>query len=452
MAATTHTSPRRGRGRPRGSLRGRVRGKLIVRAPLLAIPLALLLGGVLPISAGAAVTATLVSDGEIEQTFHYTSTTAKTVSVAGEFSNWSELPMTRDDSGTWSKTLHLKPGYYGYKLVVDGEWILDPATPARKMANGLEDSGVSVGGVQPSVATPASVNKVPTTFSFSDARATSVVLAGEFNNWADNEDGKVTGHTEWLLKSDGSGNWTLTVPLAPGKYRFKYVIDGGARWEKDRRLPATTDDNSVIEVKAAAPEGAGATAGGTGVTFLYTDAKATTVHLAGDFNGWLDNEDGKVTGHGEWLLQNDGAGHWKLTTPLTPGRHRFKYAIDGGTRWETDPRLPVATDGNSVIEVSTVASSSTKGGSAAASSAPTFTYTDPAAKSVYVAGDFNEWNATANPMEREASGVWIASIPLKPGKYQYKYVVDGNWKQDPLNPETADDTFGGRNSVKTIGP
>ncbi len=71
---------------------------------------------------------------------------------------------------------------------------------------------------------------------------------------------------------------------------------------------------------------------------------------------------------------------------------------------------------------------------------------------MYVAGDFNEWNATANPMEREASGVWIASIPLKPGKYQYKYVVDGNWKQDPLNPETADDTFGGRNSVKTIGP
>jgi 1,4-alpha-glucan branching enzyme len=409
--------------------------------------LALLLGVVSSLSVRAAVTTTLIDDGEIDHTFHYTSTTAKTVSVAGEFSNWSELPMTRDETGTWSRTLHLKPGYYGYKLVVDGEWILDPANPARKMVNDLEDSGVSIGGVQPSVTTSATVARIPTTFSFSDPKATSVVLAGEFNNWADNEDGKVTGHTEWLLKSDGSGNWTLTVPLAPGKYRFKYVIDGGARWEKDRRLPPTSDDNSLIEVKAAAPEGSGATAGGNGVTFLYTDAKATTVHLAGDFNGWLDNEDGKVTGHGEWLLQNDGSGHWKLTTSLTPGRHRFKYAIDGGARWETDPRMPVATDGNSVMDVSAGGPAST-----AAVSAPTFSYTDPAAKSVYVAGDFNEWNATANPMEKDSSGVWIATVPLKPGKYQYKFVVDGNWKQDPLNSETADDTFGGRNSVKTVGP
>lgn len=413
--------------------------------------LALLLGGVLCLSARAAVTTSLVDDGGIDHTFQYTSATAKTVSVAGEFSNWSELPMTRDESGTWSRTLHLKPGYYGYKLVVDGEWILDPATPARKSVNDIEDSGVSIGGVLASAADSAGAIKVPTTFSFSDPQATSVVLAGEFNNWADNEDGKVTGHTEWLLKSDGSGNWTLTVPLAPGKYRFKYVIDGGVRWEKDRVLPSTSDDNSLIEVKAAPPGGLDATAGKS-VTFQYTDARATTIHLAGDFNGWLDNEDGKVTGHGEWLLQNDGSGHWKLTTPLTPGRHRFKYAIDGGARWETDPRLPVATDGNSVIDVSAGGATSMAGGSSAAGSAPTFSYTDPAAKSVYVAGDFNEWNATANPMEKDSSGVWVAAVPLKPGKYQYKFIVDGNWKPDPLNSDTADDTFGGRNSVKTVRP
>jgi 1,4-alpha-glucan branching enzyme len=413
--------------------------------------LALFLGIVFSVPVHGAV-ATLASDGEIDHTFQYTSATAKTVSVAGEFSDWSELPMTRDDSGTWSKTLQLKPGYYGYKLVVDGEWILDPSNALRKTVNDLEDSAVSIGGVQAAPTAPANVTKVPTTFLYSDPSATSVLLAGEFNGWADNEDGKVTGHTEWLLKSDGSGNWTLTVPLAPGKYRFKYVIDGGARWEKDRQLPSTTDDNSLIEVKTPAPEGSGTAAGEKSVTFQYTDAKATTVHLAGDFNGWLDNEDGKVTGHGEWLLQNDGSGHWKLTTRLPMGRHRFKYVVDGGARWETDPRLPVSTDGNSVIEVSAGTPAPSAGARAAASSAPTFTYTDPTAKSVYVAGDFNEWNATANPMEKDSSGVWVASVPLKPGKYQYKFIVDGNWKQDPLNSETADDTFGGRNSVKTVGP
>jgi diaminopimelate decarboxylase len=68
--------------------------------------LALLLGGVLSISARAGVTATLVSDGEIDHAFQYTSATAKTVSVAGEFTSWSELPMTRDDSVTWSRALH----------------------------------------------------------------------------------------------------------------------------------------------------------------------------------------------------------------------------------------------------------------------------------------------------------------------------------------------------------
>jgi 1,4-alpha-glucan branching enzyme len=71
---------------------------------------------------------------------------------------------------------------------------------------------------------------------------------------------------------------------------------------------------------------------------------------------------------------------------------------------------------------------------------------------VYVAGDFNQWSATATPMQKDGSGVWTAVIPLKPGKYQYKFVVDGNWKQDPLNPDAADDTFGGRNSVKSIAP
>lgn len=409
---------------------------------------ALFLGVVLslaPISARAGASGT----NEIDQTFQYADPDARTVSVAGEFSNWSELPMARDDSGHWSKTVHLRPGYYGYKLVVNGDWIFDPGNPARKTVNGIENSGVSVGGVPPSATGPASSNKVPVTFSFTDPRATSVHLAGEFNNWADNMDGKVTGHTEWLLKSDGSGNWTLTVPLAPGKHKFKYVIDGGARWEKDPRWPPTSDDNSVIEVKAAENAGGGTTAGG--VTFAYSDPKASTVQVAGDFNNWLENTDGKVTGHGEWLMQNDGAGNWKLTAPLPPGRHKFKYAIDGGARWETDPVLPMATDGNSVIAVPGPAPAAPAAAAPPGGSGVTFTYSDPAAKNVSVAGEFNQWNANATPMLKDPSGAWTATIPLKPGKYQYKFVVDGTWKADPLNPDGVDDTFGGRNSVKTVG-
>jgi 1,4-alpha-glucan branching enzyme len=211
------------------------------------------------------------------------------------------------------------------------------------------------------------------------------------------------------------------------------------------------DDNSLVEVKPVPVENAGAAANG-GSTFLYTDTKANTVHVAGDFNAWLDNVDGKVTGHGEWLLQNDGAGNWRLTAPLPPGRHKYKFVIDGGARWETDPTMPVATDGNSVIEVPGTALAPPAAPAPKAGSGVSFTYADPAAKTVFVAGEFNEWNMTANPMQKNASGTWTATIPLKPGKYQYKFVVDGNWKPDPANPDAVDDTYGGKNSVKAVGP
>jgi hypothetical protein len=43
-------------------------------------------------------------------------------------------------------------------------------------------------------------------------------------------------------------------------------------------------------------------------------------------------------------------------------------------------------------------------------------------------------------------------VPLSPGKYQYKFVIDGQWEQDTSNPDTAPDGFGGLNSVITIPP
>ena len=55
-----------------------------------------------------------------------------------------------------------------------------------------------------------------------------------------------------------------------------------------------------------------------------------------------------------------------------------------------------------------------------------FVYTDPAAKSVAIAGDFNDWSAKATPLARAASkGVWSASLPLSAGEHKYAFVVDG---------------------------
>ncbi|MFQ5806625.1 MAG: alpha-amylase family glycosyl hydrolase [Phycisphaerae bacterium] len=84
----------------------------------------------------------------------------------------------------------------------------------------------------------------------------------------------------------------------------------------------------------------------------------------------------------------------------------------------------------------------------------TFRFSPPRpANSVSLAGSFNGWNPHAEPMTRvDDSGAWMRTTLLGPGKYQYKFVVEGNrWFHDPLNPQKAEDNFGGYNSVLTLG-
>lgn len=72
------------------------------------------------------------------------------------------------------------------------------------------------------------------------------------------------------------------------------------------------------------------------------------------------------------------------------------------------------------------------------------------ANAVYLAGNFNNWNPTAWPMKL-IDGVWTYEVELKPGSYQYKYVIDGKtWKEDPEAPAYVDDGFGGKNGAFTL--
>jgi hypothetical protein len=70
-------------------------------------------------------------------------------------------------------------------------------------------------------------------------------------------------------------------------------------------------------------------------------------------------------------------------------------------------------------------------------------FVQPGARSVSVAGDFNGWNPTQTKLDRVDGGVWTVTIPLKPGRYEYMFVVDGKqWIADPLAAEDAGDGFG----------
>lgn len=73
-------------------------------------------------------------------------------------------------------------------------------------------------------------------------------------------------------------------------------------------------------------------------------------------------------------------------------------------------------------------------------------------KKVNIAGSFNNWSMTADPLyDRDGSGMWKIVLPLPPGRYEYKFIINGkDWIPDPANPTTTDDGFGGYNSVISV--
>lgn len=80
--------------------------------------------------------------------------------------------------------------------------------------------------------------------------------------------------------------------------------------------------------------------------------------------------------------------------------------------------------------------------------ATTFTLRAPPFAQVFLAGDFNRWDPKANPMSHNGSRFSL-NIKLPPGRYQYKYIIDGEWTVDPTAPMTVSN-IGTTNNVVTV--
>ncbi len=79
-----------------------------------------------------------------------------------------------------------------------------------------------------------------------------------------------------------------------------------------------------------------------------------------------------------------------------------------------------------------------------------FAYFNPAAGEVFVVGAFNDWEPRATPMSKKLDGQWTANILLKPGQYEYRFVVDGAWQDDPMSGRYVSNPFGGLNAVLEV--
>lgn len=324
---------------------------------------------------------------------------SKRVMLAGSFNDFSTnaLPMQKTDSG-WIVYIKLGPGKYWYKFIADGNWMIDENNLLRE--NDGEGNTNSV------------YYKTNTRFRLGGfTSAKKVYLAGSFNNWQPKE---------LLLQKNATG-WELPLYLADGTYTYRFVADG--KWFADSanadRLPNEFGEfNSVIKI---------------GMPYLFrlngfTDAGR--VWLTGSFNGWRKDE----------LLMNKTANGWELPYTLGLGNYEYRFVVD---RTEiTDPANPVFTNqdrakGNSVLILGANYTFRLKG------------FQD--AKAVFLAGDFNNFNATAFNMSREGND-WVCRVHLSVGKHLYKFVVDGKWIIDPGNKLWEQNQYGTGNSVLWIEP
>jgi 1,4-alpha-glucan branching enzyme len=72
------------------------------------------------------------------------------------------------------------------------------------------------------------------------------------------------------------------------------------------------------------------------------------------------------------------------------------------------------------------------------------------ANNVSLMGDFNNWNEKTHPMKKENSDVWKKTIFLNPGRYEYRFLVDGQWQEDSNNNQLCQNEFGTYNNFIVV--
>jgi 1,4-alpha-glucan branching enzyme len=316
------------------------------------------------------------------------------VVLAGSFNNFNPdaLQMKRTDSG-WIVNVRLSPGKYWYKFVIDGNWTID--SDNRSNENDGRGNTNSV-YYQP--------NTLFKTNAFNNAK--TVYLAGSFNNWQ-------TGQLAMSRTSDG---WVLPLYLSQGTHTYRYVADG--RWYADPSNPDKfpnefTEYNSVKRI---------------GKTYLFSlkgYPQAKEVKLIGSFNNWRQYE----------LAMTSTKDGWQIDYTLGPGNYEFKFMVDG--KVVSDPANQSVSGADGVLSGSYLVLS------------PNYTFRLKAfndAKTVFVAGDFNNWNPRSLMMRRE-NGEWVFTAHLYPGKHLYKFIVDGRWILDPVNKLWEQNEYDTGNSV-----
>ena len=79
-----------------------------------------------------------------------------------------------------------------------------------------------------------------------------------------------------------------------------------------------------------------------------------------------------------------------------------------------------------------------------------FSLTAPGATSVMLVGDFTHWQKSPIGLRKQPDGIWSATVPLQPGEHRYRFLVDGEWRDDPECTVRVPNPFGSHDAVVRV--
>jgi len=79
-----------------------------------------------------------------------------------------------------------------------------------------------------------------------------------------------------------------------------------------------------------------------------------------------------------------------------------------------------------------------------------FSMIAPDAEEVLLVGDFNDWEENPHLLKKDKKGTWKTSIKLEPGRYEYRFLVDGEWQNGSNCSTFVSNPYGGENCVITL--
>ncbi len=180
----------------------------------------------------------------------------------------------------------------------------------------------------------------------------------------------------------------------------------------------------------------------------FEDLNIDNVVVAGEFNDWS---------RFDWKMRKVNETTYELRKHINEFKDEFtwefKFLVNN--EWwaepdETDPNIQLAGKKGSQfniynLKMNTLAAVQTDNGNVRFRLKG---YED--AKKVILSGSFNRWNEEEFQLYRIDNG-WEIKLDIKPGEYEYKFIVDGHWMEDPTNPSKVWNEFGGINSLINIG-